>query len=218
VELLETLAAELEGDGWTVDRRVLADLEHDLKVDDPEAFSALLNSFRIRLVTSLARRPASVKELAERFEVPTTRLYHHLDQLQKCSAVRVVATRRSGARTERCYGAVRSGIGLDPQLLTRHPDQVADAMSKMVTLAGEIMGEAIRSGRLTLGDPETSGGFLSWQAPQLTAEQRREIGQELEGIARRIGELSEANQADGVADAEPTVLLMLATPDPTVPT
>jgi hypothetical protein len=217
MEQSEILAAELEGEGWTVDREVLADLAHELKIDDPDGFSALLNSFRIRMLTSLARRPESVKGLAERFGVPTTRLYHHLDQLQEYGAVRVVATRRSGARTERCYGAIRSGIGIDPELLTSHPDRVADAMSKMVTLAGEIMAEAIRTDRLTLGDPDTSGGFLSWQAPQLTAAQRRDVGQELEGIARRIGELSEENQAKALAEAEPTILLMLATPDPTVP-
>ncbi len=208
---------QLTSDGWTVDYEALAALEGDLRVDDPKALDALMNPFRIRLLTSLSRDPASVKELSARFEVPATRLYHHLGLLEEYGALRVVGTRRSGARTERCYGAMRGGITPTPELLERHSDVMADSVVKMATLAGEGFAAALRAGRITLEDEEAKEGFFTWSAHRLSAEQRADIAAELTAITKKVSELSERNARDDVPDCEPTMLFMLSTPDVTVP-
>lgn len=211
--LLERLADA----GWVIDQEELDALDTDLRINNSEAISALMNPFRIRLMTSLSREPESVKELSARFDVPATRLYHHLGLMEEHGAVRVVGTRRSGARTERCYAAVRGGIAPDPDLLENHPDEMADSAVKMVSLAGEAFGAAMRSGRITMTDPENSEGTLIWTAPRITKQQHSEIGRDLKELATRISDLSAQNRADAVPDCEATIILLLATPDVTVP-
>lgn len=211
------LLEQLQDEGWTVDQEALATLDTDLNIDNAKAISALMNPFRIRLMSSLSREPESVKELSVRFEVPATRLYHHLGLMQEHGAVRVVGTRRSGARTERCYAAVRGGIAPDPGLLENHPDEMAESAVKMVSLAGEAFGAAMRAGRITMTDPENSEGTLIWTAPRLTKQQHSKIAGELKDLATRIAELSAQNRADAVPDCEATIILLLATPDVTVP-
>lgn len=211
----KTIADRLEASGWTVDHQVLDELESDLRMSDPEAITTLMNPFRIRMMTALSRTPGSVKELSERLGVPVTRLYHHLGLLEEYGAVRVVGSRRSGARTERCYGAVRGGIGPAPDLLTKHPEAIAESVAKMVSFAGEAFSAAVRSGRIHMNDPENSEGFVNWFTPRLTHEQRRAIDDELKALSVRIGEMSAQNDVDGVADTEPTIMLLLSTPDVT---
>lgn len=212
-----SLTEQLTADGWTVDADEVAALDADLEVTDPGELAALINPFRIRIITALARRPGSVKDLAARFDVPPTRLYHHLGLLEDVGALRVIGTRRSGARTERCYGAVRSGVGVSSELLAQHPDQVADSVVKMVGFAGEAFAAAVRGGRISLADSSSGDGILTWIAPKLTPGQRRDAAEELAAFAQRIADVSESNKEHDTPDAEPTIILLLGTPDVTVP-
>lgn len=63
------------------------------------------------------KEPSTVAELAERLDVPVTRLYHHVNRLESVGLITVVATRQSGAVTERQYQAVARAFKLDPTLL-----------------------------------------------------------------------------------------------------
>lgn len=216
MDLGNAIAEQLETGGWTVDHEALTALDGDLRVDEPEALDALMNPFRIKLLTSLSRNPASVKELSERFDVPATRLYHHIGLLEEYGAVRIVGNRRSGARTERCYGAMRGGITPSSGLLQNHADVMADSVVKIAALAGEAFAAALRSGRITLDEGGSKEGLFTWLAPRLTAEQRIEIDKELTDLTKRVSELSQQNTSNGV-DCEPTILFMLSTPDVTVP-
>ncbi|MEM9606859.1 MAG: helix-turn-helix domain-containing protein [Actinomycetota bacterium] len=200
--------------GWTVDAQVLDELEGRVELDDPGAVKALVNPLRLKLVGSLARSPASAKELAVRFDVPATRLYHHLDLLEQIGAIRVVASRRSGARTERCYGGVRGGVGLDGGLFEGDVDEIADAVAGLASLGGEAAAASIRTGRMDLND-EHPEGFLSLALGRLTREQRDQVSADLEALLRRVGEWSTANDEAGTGDAESTMLMLIATPDVT---
>jgi len=58
-------------------------------------------------------QPHSAAELAEEMRVPVTRLYHHLNRLEQLGFITVVATRRSGAKTERRYRTTALDFRLD---------------------------------------------------------------------------------------------------------
>lgn len=209
------MAAQLEGAGWTVDTPTLEALEHQIELRAADDVQLLVNPLRLRLLASLARSPASVKELAARFDVPATRLYHHIDLLEGLGAVRVVGSRRSGARTERCYGAVRGGVGLDSQLLLQDDlDQVAEAVAGLAALGGEAAAAAVRAGRMELGRGDQSS-FLALTIGRLTPAQRQEVSAELGSLVRRVSEWSDLNDEQAVDDAESTVLTLMAVPDVT---
>jgi DNA-binding transcriptional ArsR family regulator len=63
---------------------------------------ALSNPLRNRILRH-ARRPVAVAELAERFGVPKTRLYYHVNLLAEQGMLEQVDERKSGARIEKIY-------------------------------------------------------------------------------------------------------------------
>lgn len=63
---------------------------------------ALSNPVRSRILRQ-AGRPATVAELAERLDVPQTRLYYHVNLLVREGMLAQVDERKSGARIEKIY-------------------------------------------------------------------------------------------------------------------
>jgi DNA-binding transcriptional ArsR family regulator len=77
-----------------------------LEVNTPEGLRALGHELRGRIVVLLRERAASTTELAEALGVPKGTAGHHVKVLERAGLIRVVATRRVRAVTERFYGRV----------------------------------------------------------------------------------------------------------------
>lgn len=91
-----------------IDYSQLTDYEADevLVVRTHEGLRALGHELRGRIVVLLRERAASTTELAEALGVPKGTVGHHLKVLERAGLIRVVATRRVRAVTERYYGRV----------------------------------------------------------------------------------------------------------------
>ncbi len=77
-----------------------------LIVSDPQQLRALGGQLRARIVQLLRERAASTTELATALDAPKGTVAHHLKVLERVGLIRVVATRRVRAVTERYYGRV----------------------------------------------------------------------------------------------------------------
>ncbi|HET7744101.1 MAG TPA: winged helix-turn-helix domain-containing protein [Gaiellaceae bacterium] len=75
-------------------------------MSDPEQLRALGGQLRARIVQLLRERAASTTELATALGVAKGTVAHHLKVLERVGLIRVVATRRVRAVTERYYGRV----------------------------------------------------------------------------------------------------------------
>jgi DNA-binding transcriptional ArsR family regulator len=75
-------------------------------VRDPEALRALGGEIRARIVMLLRERAASTTELAKALGIPKGTAGHHVKVLEKAGLIRVVATRKVRAVTEKFYGRV----------------------------------------------------------------------------------------------------------------
>lgn len=91
-----------------IDRSILTDYDaaEVLEVRDSEALRALDGEVRARLVMLLRERAASTTELAEALGIPKGTAGHHVKVLERAGLIRVVATRRVRAVTEKFYGRV----------------------------------------------------------------------------------------------------------------
>jgi hypothetical protein len=187
-----------------------------------EQMRVLNDPLRMRLVGAIGRRPDSAKELAQRFNVPTTRLYHHLDLLEEHGFIEVVATRRSGARTERCYGTrPRSSIRPGPAL-TGADDrrELAAALAAVVELTGTTLAEAVIAGRADLANPDEPIVVAS-STMRLTRDQQRRFTRELTDLQQRMidasQQTSDARDRGEDIDDEPVQLLLVLSPDVLAP-
>lgn len=92
------------------------DLETTLEVRDPDAFKAVGDPLRTRLLALLLERAASTRQLAEAVERPAGTVAHHLNVLEDAGLVRVVRTRQVRAMTERYYGrTARTFVFAEPE-------------------------------------------------------------------------------------------------------
>jgi len=72
------------------------------EIDDIRTLEILNNQTRVRIMRHLAE-PSTVKQVAERMGAPPTRLYYHVNLLEKTGVIRVVMTRKAGAMIEKVY-------------------------------------------------------------------------------------------------------------------
>lgn len=99
-----------------------------LEIEDIAVLEALNSTFRLQILYQAAE-PATVREMAERLGVPVTRLYYHVNALESVGVIRVVATRKSGARVPRVYQAVANRLQPGRRLLEQaeDPERVVEA-------------------------------------------------------------------------------------------
>lgn len=222
---MATASERLREEGWDLaEGHPLDDEPGEMLLSSTAQVRTLADGTRLRLLSALTRRPASAKQLAARFGVPTTRLYHHLGLLEEHGYIEVVATRQSGARTERCYGVpprttARVGPGLTADA---DRDALAEAFAAIVEVAAVGLAESIRAGRVDLHEEEDQQrAVISYTTARLTADEQRGFAARAGELVRDIAEASTANAAveeqGGSTDAEPVLLLTLLVPDVLMP-
>lgn len=91
-------------------------------ISDLETLKVYFDPMRARIVRTIAHEPRTVHEIAEELGVPFTRLYYHMNMLEKHGLIRVVETRNlSGAVEEKYYQISARMFTVDRSLLTVHP-------------------------------------------------------------------------------------------------
>lgn len=90
---------------------------------DPKQLRALGGDVRARIVMLLRERAASTTELATALGMPKGTVGHHVKVLERAGLIRVVATRRIRAVTEKYYGRVA-------RLFVLKTDDAADAFGE----------------------------------------------------------------------------------------
>lgn len=90
---------------------------------DPKQLRALGGEVRARIVMLLRERAASTTELAAALGMPKGTVGHHVKVLERAGLIRVVATRRIRAVTEKYYGRVA-------RLFVLKTDEASDAIGE----------------------------------------------------------------------------------------
>src|SRR5919202_976689 len=86
-------------------------------VRTPEELRAIADPMRLELLALLRERPRTVKELASALDVPQTRLYYHVNQLEQHGFITVAETRLVSGIVEKRYGASAPRLSIDRSLL-----------------------------------------------------------------------------------------------------
>lgn len=167
----------------------------ELILDDLDVLTDLTHPLRGALYRRL-RRPHSAAELAEQMDVPVTRLYHHLNRLEERGVIRVVATRRVGATTERRYQVAARSLRLtDDQFERFDPRELAVAMGALYDFAKLRLQREIETGRYAGRDLEREA-LLALNEVVLTDSDLDELITRLRSV---IDEFTERTRPDDPA-------------------
>ena len=80
--------------------------EDSLVVSEPEQLRALATQPRVAIIRLLREGARSISELSHELEMPKGTVGHHVKVLEEAGLIRVVATRKVRALTEKYYGRV----------------------------------------------------------------------------------------------------------------
>lgn len=175
---------EIPGSGELAEQLVLHDLDLVAELTHPTR-SSLMHRLR---------SPRSAAELAADMQVPVTRLYHHLNRLEELGLIKVVATRRSGATTERRYRVATDGFRIDPDAARgRPPAEVATALGALFDVTKAELRHEIETGAL---DPEHLEGrsMIAFLTLSLSDERRIEFVDRLDALVREFSEIDDTDE------------------------
>jgi DNA-binding transcriptional ArsR family regulator len=95
-------------------------------IKELEQVKALSKPIRLRLLEAFCREALTTKQAAAAIgEMQVTRLYHHVEALERAGLIRLVKTVRNRGTMEKYYQTVAKKFAVDQRLLTIAPAQVA---------------------------------------------------------------------------------------------
>ena len=155
---------------------VVPEILEEKLLTDLSQLEALSSSMRLR-ISQWALDPVTVGVLAERFGVPRTRLYYHVNLLVDEGLLVEVGERTSGARVEHIYRTVARSVTPSPELLEDDPRQGAK-------LAVGLVLDPARTESETMIEKKLRGGSTIGEVDRLllrfTDEQAREFVRRLD--------------------------------------
>lgn len=149
---------------------------------------ALSSPVRMRILRS-ATQPITVGELSDKFGVPKTRLYYHVNLLADEGLLIQVDERKVGARIERLYKTVASTMQPGPGLIESidDPHKAAEATAAVLFDPARAETEAVLT---SMFEGETLEG------PELGRLQLRLTDEQVEELSSEVGALIEKMKED----------------------
>jgi sugar-specific transcriptional regulator TrmB len=171
------------------------DLPAASPIESLEALQVVADSQRHRVVTLLIEEALTARELAKRLEIGRTRLYYHLDLLEKHGLIRVTETRLVSGILERTYRAVARAFRVDRALLSARSSesQVNDAQASILDAVASDLRARSANGRVAENDVMVSRTFL-----RLSESRRRELCDRLNTIVQEYHD----SEPDGAPEIE----------------
>ncbi len=90
-------------------------------IQDLGQLKALADPLRVRILEALVERPRTTKQVADRLGEKPTKLYHHVEALDKVGLIELHSTRPNRGTLEKYFRAVARSFRADPELFSSDP-------------------------------------------------------------------------------------------------
>ncbi len=88
---------------------------------DLEQVKVLAHPLRLRILEPLCDQARTTKQVAEILGEKPTKLYHHVDALERAGLIRLEKTRQKRGTLEKYYRAIAESFRADPQIFSSGP-------------------------------------------------------------------------------------------------
>ena len=170
------------------------------RISDIDQVKALAHPLRMRIIETLAASdPMTTKQVANALGEKPTRLYHHVDMLQKTGLIRLTHTRQNRGTTEKYYEAIAKQFRAGADLFSdESSDDQKNALRPMIrTVFDNTLSEMLRL--VELNDFEEKleeEGLLSYLEIHLPQEKVDIVQQKLKGVLEYLQGLDESEFGD----------------------
>ena len=167
-------------------------LEEEFIIENVEALKMVADPLRLQIMRSLDK-PHTVKDLAERLDVPATKLYYHVNQLEKHNIIRVVDTRIVSGIIEKHYQVTAKTYHVSKSLLKSTKDlqeHMEVVLEAIFDTAKAELRESIQAGLLTVDEAvEKQQDGIIWHGNMnLSPEKFAELNGRLQSVLEEFDE------------------------------
>ena len=172
------------------------------RISDIDQVKALSHPLRMRIIETLgASDPMTTKQVADALGEKPTRLYHHVDKLEKAGLVRLTHTRQNRGTTEKYYEPIAKQFRAGADLFSdENPAEIKGAMGPMIKAIFEnTMAEMLRLGEVDdKANKIEEEGLLSYVEIHVPEEHALAVREKLMDVLAYLEGLDE----DEFGDAE----------------
>jgi hypothetical protein len=116
-----------------------------ITINDLETLKVVTDPFRMRVLETMMEGPITVKQVAERLATPATKLYYHVNLLEKHGLIVVVDTQVVSGIIEKHYQAAAGSFQIDRSLLAFEAS-IGEGGHGVIEMMLDPVREEIRSG------------------------------------------------------------------------
>ena len=168
-----------------------------LTLSDVRQVKVLADPLRIRILEELSTAERTTKQVAQRLGEKPTKLYHHVEALERVGLIRLARTRQKRGTIEKYYIAVARRFRTDSRMFSAAPagsPGEADALQAMISTVFERTADEMRSLVALHGGREgiQEQGVLSYLEVRTDRTHARRLQARLMKILESLDETNEA--------------------------
>lgn len=172
-------------------------LTHEFVVDDIELLKVIAHSTRLDILQSL-KYPKTVKEIARLLKLPATKLYYHVNLMEKHGLIQVVETNVVSGIVEKKYQVVARNYRIDDQLLADQSTSTENMFRMVSAMLDVTRSEIQRTMQVTQQNPfDASRGILWRTSLRLTPAQYEELYGRFQSFLDEINALNPEGKEEG---------------------
>ncbi|MCA0455293.1 MAG: helix-turn-helix domain-containing protein [Chloroflexi bacterium] len=107
--------------------------EPEFNINDLETLKVLADPLRLQIVELCTQAPRTVKQVASVLNLPPTKLYYHIKQLEERALIKVVDTRIVSGIVEKQYQAAAFNYRVDRELFSLTSQAGKEGLNVMLT-------------------------------------------------------------------------------------
>lgn len=173
-----------------------------LRISDLETLKVVADPLRTHILELLTVEPLTVRQVAERLGLATSKLYYHVNQLEKYGLIRVVSTRVIANVIEKQYRSMAVDFDVDPALLSFSSEAGQDTINTLVQVTIDATRDDIlrsfqaRAFDLEQGAPaQPRRVVISRQVARIPEDKAEAFRDRLHALLREFTEAEDAQNA-----------------------
>jgi len=138
-------------------------LDEKFTIKELETLKVISDPLRVKILRAL-RWPRTVKSIADELDIPATKLYYHVSQMEKHQLIRVVATNVVSGIIEKQYQVVARRYHVDETLLSDKESFTAENLESLIMVilddTKEELRKSIKAGIIEPSDQSPEKGWF----------------------------------------------------------
>ena len=186
------------------------EIKDEIRVTDLETLKVISDPLRVQILehigfASASGRLTTVKQLSNELDIPPTKLYYHINLLEKHGLIRIAETRVVSGIIEKhyqvCAKKIRADLDISKNTNIDRDEGIALALSSIATMFDTAHNNVEKSFQRRLettqdGEYETVAMLTSQAMMQLSPQQAEEFIVKVNALA---SEYADINEPDGLA-------------------